>query len=75
MRGKASLNGKGFRCTLFGYILQTIGLDLMVSMGLIETAEKTVYSLLTFDAIRSVYALAKYYTGSFTSIDISDSLH
>ena len=37
---KASLNGKGFHCNLFGYILQTIGLDLMVSMGPIETAEK-----------------------------------
>jgi hypothetical protein len=43
--------------------------------GTYRNCGKTVYSLLTFDAIRSAYALAKYYTGSFTSIDISDSLH
>ena len=43
MRGKDSLHGKGFRCNLFGYILQTIGLDLMVSMGPIETAENSLF--------------------------------
>ena len=37
---KASLDDKGFHCNLFGYILQTIGLDLMVTMGPIEAAEK-----------------------------------